>query len=192
MDYYGLPMSCRGIDDWGPDQITSTSIVPIDPGFAWMSHTVPKDEEFVRVWYMRARVGKWKVVLIKDLGYDCERVVAEDIVVLYDNKCTMHPINQGFHYLFGKPPKEMRGACLLAKRDPITGNYIDMEQCDLEKLKEKKEVIVSLAQEMPLEPIPLSGSGNSFEDSNVSEDKKVALPEFSLAEAYLRAAGNLV
>ena len=133
---------------------------------------------YARVWYMKSgeQVGKWKLMMIEDLDYDCEKVVEEDVVVLYDDKRSTYPKNQAFFNLFYARNRiiSVRGNCLLVKRDPLTGNFVDMEQCDLDKIRGKQEKSVSLAQEMELSP--LSGSGNSFED---------------LPNAYLVAATEL-
>lgn len=149
--------------------------VAIVPGAVRVSYTVPEDEEdcFVRVWYMRqgTLVGKWKVMM-GDLDFDCEKMVDEDTVLLYDDKRSSHPANQACLNLFqlrtwAYPAILVRGTCLLAARDLVTGKYRDLQQCDLDRIQSKNEEekkMVPLAQEMPLEPVPLSGSGHSFED----------------------------
>lgn len=168
------------------------------------------DEDcFVRCWYMaQGRLAKWKLVLKEDLDFDCEEMATENVVLLYDQKRSAHPENKMVLEAWPHRSRRtfchpvIRGNCLLIGRDPVTGNYRDLTEKDLEQLKTKDCLAEEMGSrmniyggeispqmtivmkrdgwggmEMKWVPIPksgLSGSGNSFEDASTEEPEKTS------------------
>lgn len=113
---YGSPKGARGIDDWPPQ--------------------VHTEEYYVRVLQVpQSGPPVWKLVCNTDQKfYEQEVQLTETLVLLYNDKRSVYPLNGYLQSLSADSNKRIdyiRGSCMFIKREVETGDMLNLTKTDM-------------------------------------------------------------